>query len=126
MTSVRSPPSPREPVRRADRGGERVDAGLERLVAQESGAERLERGHRELLGGGLGEALLDPLAQVVGGRGGAREREDRLRRRSFACEPRDPLGQHPRLARSGAADDQQRAAGVRDGLVLGGGEHLAN
>ena len=41
----------REPVGRGDGGGERVDAGLERLLAQQPRAERVERGDRQLLVG---------------------------------------------------------------------------
>jgi hypothetical protein len=116
----------RQPVGRRDRGGERVDAGLERLVVQHARAQALEGGDGGLFGGRAAEALLDPLAQRVGGR---REHEDRLCgqgvRRPLG-QPGEALDERRRLARAGAADDEQRAPAVLDGLELGGGEHFGN
>ena len=98
---------------------ERVDAGLERLVAQQPRAERLERRDRQLLVARR-HAPLDPLAQVVGRGGGERQRQDRVRRRALLDEPREALDQRVRLAGPGAGEDQQRAAGVGDRLELRG------
>ena len=88
-------------------------------------AQALEGRDRGLLGGGAAEPLLDPLAQRVGGR---REHEDALGGDGVARalgQPGEALDERGRLARAGAPDDEQRSAGVLDGLVLGGGEHLA-
>jgi hypothetical protein len=116
----------REPVGRGDRRGERVDAGLERLVVQQPCAEALEGRDRGLLGGRPAEPLLDPLAQRVGGR---REHEDALGRHRVGralCEPGEALDERRGLACARTADDEQRPPAVLDGLVLGGGEHFGN
>jgi hypothetical protein len=116
----------RQPVGGRDRGGERVDAGLERLVVQQARAQALEGGDGGLLGGRAPEPLLDPLAQLVGGR---REHEDRLGFQRVGRplgQPCEALHERGRLARAGTADDEQRTAAVLDGLVLGGGEHFGN
>ena len=105
---------------------EGVRAGLQRLVPQQARAEALERRDRQLLRRGLAEPLLDPLAQLVGGR---REHEDRLGSQRVGGplgQPREALHERGRLAGAGPADDEQGSAAVLDGFVLGGGEHFGN
>ena len=99
----------RQAVGGAHGGGERVEPGLERLVAQEPGAEAVEGGHGQLLVGAV-EPILELRAQAVGGSRGEAQDEQRLRRRAAAHEVHEPLGQHRRLARAGAAQHEQRAA----------------
>ena len=116
----------REPVGGGDRRHERVDARLERLLAQQPRAERLQRGHRQLLEAGPGaQPLLDLRAQRVGGGGRVGQHEDRVGRRALLDEPGEALDERARLAGPGAREDQQRAARVRDRLELGRGRgHL--
>ena len=107
--------------------GERVDAGLERLVVQQPRAQALEGRDRRLLGGRAAEPLLDPLAQRVGGR---REHEDALR------GPRASPGRSASQAKRSTSAvvlpvpappmTSKRSAAVLDGFVLGGGEHFGN
>ena len=96
-------------------------ARLQRLVAQQPRAQPAERGHGELLVG-RGEPVLDALAQRVRGRFADRQREDRLRPLGLR-QVGETLDQRGGLPRARAADDEQRAAGVLDGLALGGGQH---
>ena len=114
----------RQPVGGGDRGGERVDAGLERLVAQQPRAEALERRDRELLVGAR-RARPRSRSRSASAAAASGEHEDRLGRarpRSTSQAKRSTSAR--RLAGARAADDEQRAAGVRDGLALGGGvEH---
>ena len=82
----------REPVGRGDRRDERVDAGLERLLAQQPRAERLQRGDGQLLEARPGaEPLLDPRAQRVGGGGRVGQDEDRVGGRPLLDEPGEAL-----------------------------------
>ena len=65
---------------------------------------------------------LEALAQRVGAGLRDGQREDRLRRQALlAHQPGEALAQDGRLARAGAAQDEQRAARVRDGLELARG-----
>ncbi len=96
---------------------ERIQPGLVRLVAQQARTEAVEGGDRQFLVG-AGEAVLEPLAQRVGGRGRVAEDEQRLRRRALGHEVRETLGQHGRLAAAGAAQHEQRPAGMLDGGTL--------
>ena len=112
----------REPVGGRDRRGERVEPRLERLVVQQARAEAVDGRDGQLLEAAV-EPGLEPLAQRVGGGLGDGQDEDRLGREpALAHEPGEALAQHRRLAGAGAAEDEQRAAGVRDGLELAGGQ----
>ncbi len=105
-----------EAVGGRDRRRERVEPGLERLVVQQSRAEGLEGGDGQLLVA-ADEALLEALAQRVGRAARVGEHEDRLGREALGRvgrQPREALGEHVRLARPGAADDEQRTARVLD------------
>ena len=105
----------REPVGGRDRCHERVDARLERLLAQEPRAERLQGRDRQLLEPRPGaEPRLHLRAQRVGGRRGVGEDEDRVGGRPLLDEPGEALDERERLAGPGAREDQQRAARVRD------------
>jgi len=111
----------RQAIRHADGRGERVQPRLERLVVQQPRAEAVERRDRELLVGG-GEPVLEPLAHGVGRRRGVAQHEQRLRRGARGGEVHEPLGEDRRLAGACSAQDQQRTAGMLDGLSLGGAE----
>ena len=107
----------RQPVGGADRGGERVEARLERLVAQQARAEAVEGRDGELLVGAF-QPVLEVGSQGVGRGGREAQHEQRLRRRAVAGEVQEALGQDGRLAGARTAQDQQRAAGVLDGGAL--------
>jgi hypothetical protein len=100
----------RQAVGRAHGHGERVDAGLVGLVAQQERAEALERRDRRLLG-------LDRRTQAVGGRGRMRQGEDGVRGGAGREEVADPRGERRRLPGPRPAEDQRRPRGG------GGWEH---
>ena len=94
---------------------------------QDAHAGRVERGdpHRP---GDRADEFGDAAAHLVGRLVGERDGEDRRRRHALVDEVGDAMGEHPRLARSGAGDDQQRSAAVDDGVELVGvepGERVA-
>ena len=63
---------------------------------------------------------LGAVAHLAGRLVGERDREDLARLdRAGRDQVGDPVGQHPRLARAGAGEDQQRPVAVGDGLALG-------
>ena len=110
------------------RGGhrERIDPGLQRLVAQQPRAHAVDRQHRQLLERPVAERVLDAGAQRLGGGRGAREQQDLLGRGPARHEPGEAIDQRLRPAASRAAQDKQRPAAVvgstfaRDGgAVLG-------
>ena len=112
----------RQPVGGRDRDDEGIEAGLERLVAQQARAEAVHRVDGELLEAAL-ELVLDAGAQRVGGglRGG--EGEDLLGGQPAGRgEPRVAGQQRARLARARGAHDEQRTAAVGDDLALRRGE----
>ena len=89
-----------------------------RLPAQDPDARRVERGHPHA-SRGRSDQLLDPLAHLGRGLVGERDREDLAGPRpARGQEVADAVRQHPRLARTGARDDEQRAAVVQDCLAL--------
>ena len=108
----------REPVRGGHGRRERVDPGFQRLVAQQPRAQPAEGRDRQLVVGD-GEPRLDPLAQRVRVQ---RERQQRIGGQVLG-ELGEALDERRRLARPGAAEHEQRAAEVLDGLALGGGRH---
>ena len=108
----------RQPVRGGHGRRERVDPGFQRLVAQQPRAQAAERRDRQLVVGD-GEPGLDPLAQRVRVQ---RERQQRIGGEVLG-ELGEALDERRRLARPGAAEHEQRAAEVLDGLALGGGRH---
>ena len=88
---------------------------------QDAHAGRVERGDPHRLGDRPDE-LGDAPAHLVGGLVGERDREDRRRRNALVDEVGDAMREHPRLARSGAGDDEQRPAAMDDGIELVGVE----
>jgi len=69
--------------------------------------------------------LADALAQLAGRLVGEGHREDlRSPGQPLAQEVRDAMGEHPRLPRSRARQDEQRAVAMADGLELRGVEHF--
>ena len=106
-----------------DREG-RLHADLGGLAPQDAHARGVEGHHPHRPGAGADEGL-DPLAHLGGGLVGEGDREDLARlRAALAEQPRDAVGQHARLARARARDDEQRGALVHDGLALVGVEPL--
>ncbi len=99
----------REPARVAEPLGVR---------AKHARAGRVERHHPHRPRPASHEPL-HPLAHLLGGLVGERDRED-LARGSLARshQVRDPVRQHARLARAGASQDQQGPLAVQDGLAL--------
>ena len=86
-----------------------------------AGAEVVHGGDGQLVEAAV-EAGLEPLAQPRRAGLGDREDEDRLRRQpAFAHQPGEALAQHGGLAGARAAEHEQGAAGVGDGLELAGG-----
>ena len=117
----------------ARRVGLVVDRELARVAEQvgvgpqDAHAGRVERRdpHRP---GDRADELGDAAAHLVGRLVGERDGEDRRRRHALVDEVGDAVGEHPRLARSGPGDDQQRPAAVDDGVELVGvepGERVA-
>lgn len=107
----------RQAVCCGDRDRERIEAGLERLVAKQSGAEALRGVDGELLVG-IGERLLDAPPQRVGGRGRVGKEEDPLGLEPLLHQPAEPAGERVRLARARPADEEERAAAMGDGRAL--------
>ena len=111
----------REPVRPRDRREERVDAPLDRLIPQQAHAKLTERGDPQLLPGRV-HPRLERSSHRRGARARECERQDRVGRGPLRHEPREALLECPRLAGACTAEHQQRAAGVADGIELGGAE----
>ena len=97
----------------------RIEAETRRVFAQEPRADGMERARIGGRGGGrsfgrqaAGEEPLDPPAEL--GRGAAREgrQHDALRIGAGEDERRHPMGEHRRLARARAGDDEQRPGTV--------------
>ena len=89
------------------------------LDPQQAGAGGVEGHHPHPL---LDPAdqLGDALAHLLRGLVGEGDREDLVRARLAGGEQvGDPVGQHPRLARPGAREHEQRPLAVGDGLALG-------
>jgi hypothetical protein len=96
----------------------RLQAELGRLGAQDAHAHRVERRdpHRA---GARPDEVSDPLLHLARGLVGERDREDLAGLGvPGAQQVGDPVREHPRLARTGARDDEQRTALVDDGLAL--------
>ena len=67
----------------------------------------------------------DAVLHLVGGLVGERDGEDLERADAvLADEVGDAVGEHPRLARTGPGDDEQRAVHVGDGIALDGVQAL--
>ena len=95
---------------------------LGRLAAQDAHARGVE-GHDPHRPGAGSDELLDPLAHLGGGLVGEGDGQDLPRLGPPGGEQvRDAVGEHPRLARPGAGDDEQGATVVQDCLALGGVE----
>ena len=94
------------------------------LLAKDTGIQRVERPRLDVPAG-LADQRDDPLAELGRRPVGERDGEDLPRSHAVhADEVRDPVGEDPGLARSGAGEDQQRALGGRDGPCLLGIEGL--
>ena len=95
-----------------------LEPDLERVLAQEPVAERVER--RDLdVGVAILHQRIDALLHLGRGLVGEGEREDLFGARLLlGDEPGDPPGDDRRLAGAGAGDDQQGAGVVRDGPSL--------
>ena len=98
-------------------------------IPASSASSRSSRAHRpgegrdrELLVGD-GQPVLDALAQAVRGAVAEGQREHGVRSPGVLGQPRETLHEHRRLPAARSAQDEQRAAGVLDGLALGGGQH---
>ena len=93
-----------------------------RVRPQEPKARGVEREHPHPLGAAADE-LDDARAHLVRRLVRERDREDREWRRVARREQvRDPAGEHPRLARTRARHDEERAAPVLHGLALRAGQ----
>ena len=103
-----------EPRRQADRGAVR---------AQDPGAEGVEGAHLDLPPVVRADEGDDPLAHLAGGLVREGDGEDPPRGDvPDADEVGDAVGDDPRLARSGAGEDEERPLGRRDGAGLLGVE----
>ena len=111
----------RQPVGRGDRREERVEARLERLVAEQPRAEGVEGGHVQALVGRL-DLRLEPLAHLRGRRRGEGEREDRVRGRALLHEPGESAREREGLAGARAGQHEQRPPGMGHGRQLGARE----
>ena len=92
------------------------------LFAQDAYAQRVEGRDREPLGLAaeqLRDALLHFLRRLVGERDGS---DVRRRKAAVLNEVSDFLRDHPRLARPGASQNQQRTVKITNGFTLGGVE----
>jgi hypothetical protein len=89
------------------------------LDAQHPRAGGVE-GHDPHRAGAAPEQALDALAHLLGGLVGERDRQDLVGPGlPRVVEVGDAVGQHARLARAGAGEDEQRAVAVHDRLALG-------
>ena len=94
-------------------------AEARRLGAQHPRAGAVE-GHHPHRPRRVAEQQLDALAHLLRGLVGERDREDLAGPRDAGLdEPRDAVREHPRLARPGAREHEQRPLAVRDGGALG-------
>ena len=90
-------------------------------LAQQARRDRVERPDPEAAATPERAAELpDALAQLAGRLVGEGDREDAARIGARRDQPRQPVGDDPRLARAGAGDDQQRAAGCVTASSCGG------
>jgi hypothetical protein len=88
------------------------------LPAQDADAHRVERRHPHGRRAAPDQRV-DPLLHLRGGLVGEGDRHDLPGVHvALGEQPADAVGEHPRLARAGAGDDEQRRAGVHDGLDL--------
>ena len=95
-----------------------LEAELVDLLAQDAHARGVERRDPHQPRPRPDEHL-DPLLHLGGGLVGEGDREDRPRvGLALRDDPGDPPGQHPRLARAGSGDDEQRRPLVDDGGPL--------
>ena len=111
----------RQAVGRGDGDEERVEPDRGGLLAQQAGGQVGDRMDGELAER-LVERVLDLGAEQRRRGGRAGDEQQLLGRRAALGEPADALDEDARLARPGAAEDEQRAALVRHRLALGRGE----
>ena len=104
-------------------GVDREAARIAELVgvgAQHAGAGRVE-GHHPHGAGAVADERLDALAHLLRGLVGERDREDLAGTRPLRVhQVGDPVGQHARLARAGAGQDERVLARQRHGRLLFG------
>ena len=107
---------------RVGRVVDRVLAGVAQargLGAQQARAGGVE-GHDPHAAGRVAEQQLDALAHLLRGLVGERDGQQLAGPRAAGLhEPGDAMGEHARLARAGAGQDQQRAVAVGHGGALG-------
>jgi hypothetical protein len=112
---------PVEQERQAVGGGggseERVDAGLERLVAQQLHAEGVERRDVQLLIGRL-QQRLESLAHLGAGRAREGQGQNAVGGRALLDQPREAAGERAGLPGAGAGHHQQRPPGMGDDRAL--------
>ena len=94
-------------------------AQARRLGAQQARAGRVE-GHDPHAAGRVAEQQLDALAHLLRGLVGEGDGQQLAGARAAGLhEPGDAMGEHARLARAGAGQDEQRAVAVGHGGALG-------
>ena len=107
-------------------GEARIDADGRAVAAQHAGAERVEGAHGHVPAA-LADEGEDARAHLGGGLVGERHGQDVPRLDALhADQVRDAVGQHARLARAGAGQDQQRPVGGADGACLLGIERATD
>ena len=96
-----------------------ADADRLAVAAQDPGAQGVERAGLDVPAGPLADEGDDPVAQLPGGPIREGDREDLPgRHAAHADEVGDPMGQHARLARARAGQDEDRAVRRRHGSRL--------
>jgi hypothetical protein len=107
----------RQPVGGADRREQRVEPGLERLIAQDPLAELVRRVHGQLVVGRLDQGLeAYPQIRRGGGRWGDHQRL--VGGRPLLDQPSHSPDENVGLAGAGSAQHQQWPPAVRDGREL--------
>ncbi len=114
----------REPVRGANGGEERIEAGLERVVAQQALGHLLIGVDPELLVRPV-EQLLGALAKLRARRARARQHENRLRAHAAAGECQQSQGERLGAPGAGDTEHQQRLVAVIGDEALRLGRRVA-
>ena len=85
------------------------------VLAQDARKDRVERTHADIAAAVIGDHLCDALAHLLGGLVGEGERQDVEGRHALLDHIGDARGQHARLARTGAGNNERRAVVVDHG-----------
>ena len=105
--------------------GERIgEPDLFGVLAQDARKDRVERTHADIAAAVIGDHLCDALAHLLGGLVGEGERQDVEGRHALLDHIGDARGQHARLARTGAGDDERRGVVIDHGIALCGVQAL--